>query len=62
MVPVKILGELRWYGGYHYTREPEMGTLPIFQKTFAAELVKTFLRGFHVECSTSSWCKTRRVR
>ena len=42
MVPVKNLGELRWYGGCHYTREREMGTLTIFQKTFADELVKTF--------------------
>ena len=42
MVPVKNLGELRWYGGCHYTREREMGTLTISQKIFADELVKTF--------------------
>ena len=42
MVPVKNLGELRWYGGCHYTRKREMGTLTISQKTFADELVKTF--------------------
>ena len=42
MVPVKTLGELRWYGGCHYTREREMGTLTISQKTFADELVKKF--------------------
>ena len=42
MVPVKNLGELRWYGGCHYTRERETGTLTISQKTFADELVKTF--------------------
>ena len=42
LVPVKNLGELRWYGGCHYTREREMGTLTISQKTFADELVKTF--------------------
>ena len=42
MVPVKNLGELRWYGGCHYTREGEMGTLTISQKTFADELVKRF--------------------
>ena len=43
MVPVKNLGELRWYGGCHYTtREREMGTLTISQKTFADELVKTY--------------------
>ena len=42
MVPVKDLGELRWYGGCHYTRERQMGTLTISQKTFGDELVKTF--------------------
>ena len=42
MVPVKNLGGLRWYGDCHYTREREMGTLMISQKTFADELVKTF--------------------
>ena len=42
MVPVKNLGELRWYGGCHYTREREMGTLTISQKTFADEFVKRF--------------------
>ena len=40
MVPVKKLGELRWYGGCHYTREREIGTLTISQKTCADELVK----------------------
>ena len=39
---VKNLGELRWYGGRHYTREREIGTLTISQKPFADELVKTF--------------------
>ena len=39
-VPVKNLGQLRWYGGCHYTREREMGTLTMSQKTFADELVK----------------------
>ena len=42
MVPVKNLGELRWYGGCHYTREREMGTLTISQEMFADELVKRF--------------------
>ena len=42
MVPVKNLGELRWYEGCHYTRKREMGTLTISQKTFADELVKRF--------------------
>ena len=42
MVPVKNLGDLKWYGGCHYTREREMGTLTISQKTFADELLKKF--------------------
>ena len=42
MVPVKNLGGLRWYGGCHCTREREIGTLTISQKTFADELVKKF--------------------
>ena len=42
MVPVKNLGERRWYGGCHYTRERETDTLTISQKTFADELVKKF--------------------
>ena len=40
MVPVMNLGELIRYGDCHYTREWEMGTLTISQKTFADELVK----------------------
>ena len=55
MVPVKNLGELRWYGGCHYTREREMGTLKISQKTFADELVKNF-------CVTSMQSVPLRVR
>ena len=43
MVPVKNLGELRWYGSFYYAREQEMGTLTIAQKTFADEFVKKFL-------------------
>ena len=37
MVPANNLGELRWYGGCHYPREREMGTLRISQKTFTDE-------------------------
>ena len=54
MVSVKNLGELRWYGGCHYTLEREMGTLTISQKTFADELVKKF-------CATSTICVPLRV-
>ena len=62
MVPVKNLAELRWYGDFHCTREREMGTLTISQKMFADELVKNVLYDFHAECSTASWCKTRKIR
>ena len=41
MVPVKTLGELKWKGGCHYTRERQTGTLTISQKkTFPDKLVK----------------------
>ena len=62
MVPVKNLAELRWYGGYRFTREREMGTLTISHKTFADELVKMFCVTSTHSCSTSSRCKTRRVQ
>ena len=42
MIPVKNLGELRWYGGYHYSRNRERGTLTISQQSFAEELGKKF--------------------
>ena len=54
MVPVKNLGELRWYGGCHYIREREMGTLTISQKMFADELVKRV-------CATSTQSVPLRV-
>ena len=36
-VPVKNLsiGELKWYGGCRYLRDPERGTLTISQQSFA---------------------------
>ena len=54
MASVKNLGELRWYGGCHYTRERKMGTLAISQKTFADELVKN-------NCVSSTQSVTLRV-
>ena len=42
MVPVKNLGELKWYGGCHYLRDRDRGTLTISQQSFAEELVKKF--------------------
>ena len=41
-IPVKNLGELKWYGGCRYSRDRESGTLTIFQQSFAEELVKKF--------------------
>ena len=40
LLPVKNLGKLRWLGGCHYTRDREVGTLTISQKTFADGLVR----------------------
>ena len=42
MVPVKTFGELRWYGSCHFTREWNMDTLTISQKTFADVVVVVF--------------------
>ena len=39
-IPVKNLGELKWYGGCRYSRDRERGTLTISQQSFAEELVK----------------------
>ena len=41
-IPVKNLGELKWYGGCRYSRDRERGTLTISQQSFAEELVKKF--------------------
>ena len=38
MVPVKILGQLRWYSGNFYERDWEKGALKISQQTFAEQL------------------------
>ena len=42
MVSVKNLGELRWYGGRHYSRDRERDTLTTSQETLADDLVRTF--------------------
>ena len=34
-IPVKNLGDLKWYGGYRYSRDRERGTLTISQQSFA---------------------------
>ena len=41
-IPVKSLGELKWYGGCRYSRDPKMGTLTIPQQSFAEEFVNKF--------------------
>ena len=37
---VKNLGEIKWYGGCHYLRDREKGTLTISQKTLVDDLVR----------------------
>ena len=41
-IPVKNLGDLKWYGGCRYSRDRKMGTLTMSQQSFAEELVKKF--------------------
>ena len=41
-IPVKNLGELKWYGGCHYSRDRERSILTISQRCFAKELVEKF--------------------
>ena len=41
-IPVKNLGELKWYGGCRYLRDRKRGTLTISQQSFAKELVNKF--------------------
>ena len=38
-IPVKNLGELKWYGECRYSRDPQRGSLTISQQSFAEELV-----------------------
>ena len=39
-IPVKHLGESKWYGGCRYSRDRERDTLTISRQSFAEELVK----------------------
>ena len=41
-IPVKNLGDLKWYGGCRYSRDRKRGTLTISQQSFAETLVKKF--------------------
>ena len=41
-IPVKNLGDLKWYGGCRYSRDSKRVTLTISQQSFADELVKKF--------------------
>ena len=41
-IPVKSLGDLKWYGGCRYSRDRKRGVLTISQESFAEELVKKF--------------------
>ena len=42
MVPVKNLGELKWYSGCFYERDREAGKLKISQQTYTEELGENF--------------------
>ena len=39
-IPVKHLGESKWYGGCRYSRDRERGTLTMSQQSFEEALVK----------------------
>ena len=69
-IPVKNLGDLKWYGGCRYPRDCKRGTLTKSQQSFAEELVKKFrvtsvqsvppkvgvkLEDFHEDEETESW-------
>ena len=41
-IPVKNIGDLKWYGGCRYSRDRKRGTLTISQQSFAEELMKKF--------------------
>ena len=51
-IPVKNLGDLKWYGGCRYSRDRKRGTLTISQQSFAEELVKKNSCDFRTERST----------
>ena len=42
MIPVKNLGELRWYSGCFYERDWEKGDLKISQQMFAEQLADDY--------------------
>ena len=41
-IPLKNLGQLKWYGGCRYSTDRETDTLTISQQSFAEELMKKF--------------------
>ena len=52
MVPVKNLGDLRWYSGLYYERDIDRGTIKISQQTYAEELAKDYgvVNGKSIPC------------
>lgn len=42
LVPVKSLGELKWYSGCYYERDVEKGRLKISQQTYTEELAEKY--------------------
>ena len=58
MVPVKNLGELRWYSGCFYERGWEKGVLKISQPTFAEQLADEY--GIELRVSRSRLARNLR--
>ena len=52
LVPVKSLGELKWYSGCYYERDREAGRLTISQQTYTEELGEVW-RGMGIRYSDS---------
>ena len=46
-IPVKNIGELKWYRGCRYSRDRERGTLAISQKSFGGRTREEIWCDFH---------------
>ena len=51
-IPVKNLGDLKWYGGCRYSRDRKMGTLTISQQSFRGRVGEEIPCDFRTERST----------
>ena len=57
LVPVKSLGELKWYSGCYYERDREAGRLTISQQTYTEELGEKFDVKWGGSIPLSTTCK-----